>query len=81
MCAAEGDPPLIILGHRIRKTLHNLIVQIFEFILNGFMESFYSVAETRVRGDKYSAHWRFEMKFYVRFKVSILDNANKALMI
>ena len=52
-----------------------------EFILNGFMYFFYSVAETRVRAGKDSALRRFEMNCCVRFKVSILDNANKALMI
>ncbi len=39
------------------------------------------MAETRVRGAKDSALRRFKRKCYVRFKVSILDEANKAYMV
>ena len=80
MCATKGDPPLIISGHLIRKALHNLIDLISEFILNRFMYFLNSVTETRVRGGKDSALRMFEMKCCVRFIVSILDKANKALM-
>ncbi len=61
MCAAEGDPPLIITGHRIHKTgtLHN------SPNLGVYLEWLYVIFEFRSRnkrGGKESTHRRFERK-------------------